>query len=178
MIVYQSTKKGFLQDASMGIEDIVRGRVNEQLHIDVKPGSSEYESWKNSLGNAMFHVMNTDKIPDDAGVAIEYSIPRTKNRIDFVVTGQDEQGNDKVIIVELKQWTDIQMTDKDAMVLTRFKQGPSEELHPSYQAWSYSTLLNGFNATVYEEKIGLEPCAYLHNHVDKDVIQNSFYQGY
>ena len=178
MIVYQSTKKGFLQDSSDRIEDIIRDRVREKLFIDVKPGSSEYESWKNSLGNAMHHVMNTDKIPDDSGVAIEYSIPRSKNRIDFIVTGEDDNGREKVVIIELKQWTDIEITEKDAMVLTRFKQGPSEELHPSYQAWSYSTLLYGFNATVYEEGIGLEPCAYLHNYVDQNVITNTFYGDY
>lgn len=178
MIVYQTTKKGFLTDASNGIEDIVRASVKEKLHIDVKPGSSEYESWKNSLGNAMNHVMNTEKIPDDAGVAIEYSIPRTKNRIDFIITGQDDNGDEKVVIIELKQWSEIQTTDKDAMVVTRFKQGLSEELHPSYQAWSYSSLLYGFNATVYEEKIGLEPCAYLHNHVNDGSILSPFYNDY
>ena len=89
MIVYQSTKQGFLKDASSGIEDIVRECVRKKLSIDVKPGSSEYDSWRNSLGNAMHHVLNTDKIPDDSGVAIEYSIPRSKNRIDFLITGED-----------------------------------------------------------------------------------------
>ncbi len=178
MIVYQSTKKGFLEDSSSGIEDIIRGCVREKLNIDVKPGSSEYDSWKNSLGNAMHHVLNTDKIPDDSGVAIEYSIPRSKNRIDFLITGEDDRGHERIVIIELKQWTDIQLTDKDAIVQTRFKQGLSEELHPSYQAWSYSTLLYGFNATVYEEGIGLEPCAYLHNYIDKNVITNTFYGDY
>jgi len=178
MIVYQSTKLGFLNDASNGIEDVVRARVKEKLNIDIQVGSSEYNSWKNSLGDAMYKVMQTDKIPDDSGVAIEYSIPRTKNRIDFIITGEDEYGKEKVVIIELKQWTDIQKTDKDAVVVTRFKSGPSEELHPSYQAWSYSTLLYGFNATVYEEKIGLEPCAYLHNHIDKDVVLSPFYSDY
>ena len=178
MIVYQSTKLGFLEDASNGIEDIVRNRVKEKLNINIQVGSSEYNSWKNSLGDAMYKVMQTDKIPDDSGVAIEYSIPRTKNRIDFIITGEDAEGKEKVVIIELKQWDNIQKTDKDAIVLTRFKSGPSEELHPSYQAWSYATLLYGFNATVYEEKIGLEPCAYLHNHIDDDVILNNSYNDY
>lgn len=178
MIVYQSTKAGFLEDASNGIEDAIRERVREKLNIDIKVGSSEYNSWKNSLGDAMYKVLQTEKIPADAGVAIEYSIPRTKNRIDFVITGEDGEGKEKVVIIELKQWTEIEKTSKDAVVVTRFKSGLSEELHLSYQAWSYSTLLYGFNATVYEEKIGLEPCAYLHNHIDEDVILNSFYEGY
>ena len=62
MIVYQETKSGFLEDASNGIEDKIRDGVKEKLHIDIKPGSSEYESWRNSLGRAMYHVMNTDRI--------------------------------------------------------------------------------------------------------------------
>lgn len=177
MIVYSSTKQGFLKDASL-IEDIIRSKVKEKLDIDIKPESSEYNSWRNSLGNAMSHVMNTNKIPDDVCVAIEYSIPRTKNRIDFIITGQDENDKEYVIIIELKQWTDIRITDKDAIVITRFKSGLSEEEHPSYQAWSYSTLLYGFNATVYEEGINLVPCAYLHNCVDTSVIKNEFYSDY
>ncbi len=176
MIVYQTTKEGFLEDVSNGcIEDIIRESVKKRLNKNV--GNNEYISWKNSLGS-MYHVINNELIPNDSGIAIEYSIPRTKNRIDFIITGQDEKGNDKVIIIELKQWTDIQLTEKDAIVLTRFQQGQSEELHPSYQAWSYSSLLLGFNATVYNENIGLEPCAYLHNHVDNDVVKNLCYEDY
>ncbi|MCK5392804.1 MAG: DUF2075 domain-containing protein [Candidatus Omnitrophica bacterium] len=178
MIVYQSTKQGFLKDSSSGIEDIIRECVRDKINIDVKPGSSEYNSWKNSLGNAMHHVLNTNKIPDDSGVAIEYSIPRSKNRIDFLITGEDELHRERIIIIELKQWTDIQLTDKDAIVQTRFRQGLSNALHPSYQAWSYATLLYGFNATVYEEEIKLEPCTYLHNYIDNNTVSNTFYSEY
>jgi DUF2075 family protein len=64
------------------------------------------------------------------------------------------------------------------MVGTRFRQGLSEELHPSYQAWSYSKLLKGFNAEIYDNLIDVQPCAYLHNQVDKDVVNNDFYKNY
>lgn len=86
MIIYSSTKIGFLKDVSSGaIEDIIRKSVKEKLNRRV--GDSEYNSWRNSLGNAMFHVMNTEKIPDTCGVAIEYVIPRSDNRIDFYCNG-------------------------------------------------------------------------------------------
>ena len=179
MIVYQSTKLGFLEDASNGIEDVIRDQVKEKLNINVQVGSSEYNSWKNSLGDAMYKVMQTSTIPDDSGVAIEYSIPRTKNRIDFLITGQDDHGHEKVVVIELKQWTNTRLTDKDAMVEATFRYGHiSEELHPSYQAWSYTTLLNGFNATVYNEGIQLESCSYLHNEIDDSVIKHDFYKSY
>lgn len=178
MIVYRSTKREFLTDASSGIEDKVRAQVYKKLFIDIKPGSGEYESWKNSLGNAMYHVLNTPQIPDDAGIAIEYAIPGTKNRVDIMITGEDAQGKETVVIIELKQWTQIERTEKDAMVRTRFRSGMSEELHPSYQAYSYASLLYDFNAVVYQDDIGLQPCAYLHNHVDEDVILHDAYKSY
>ena len=178
MIVYQNTRNGFLKDASNGIEDIIRLNLKEKLNINIKPESSEYLSWKNSLGNAMFHVMNHDQIPEDLGVAIEYKIPRTKNRIDFIITGLDENQKEKIIVIELKQWSDIRITDKDALVITFFKSGLREEIHPSYQAWSYCNLLKGFNTTIYKEMIDLKPCAYLHNSSSREVIANEFYKDY
>lgn len=178
MIVYQSTKQQFLADAANGIEDIVREEVVQKLGLHIQVGGSEYNSWKNSLGNYMFHVMNSDTIPDDAVVAVEYSIPRTKNRIDFIVSGLDENQEEKIIIIELKQWSDIGITQKDAVVSTRYQYGEQETTHPSYQAWSYSTLLNNFNEVVYTEKIGLVPCAYLHNHQDNNTVTNDFYSQY
>lgn len=178
MIVYQSTKKGFLLDVSDNcIEDIIRDAVEDRLKINIKVGSSEYNSWKNSM-NPIYHVLNTDDIPNDAGVSIEYRIKQTGKRIDFFLTGQDEHGVDHAILIELKQWQDVSVTEKDGLVTTRFKHGVSEEPHPSYQAWSYSTFLTGFNEVVYSEDIRLKPCAYLHNHSDNQTITNEFYAEY
>jgi DUF2075 family protein len=178
MIVYQATKQQFLADAANGIEDIIHEQVAIKLGMKVQVNGSEYNSWKNSLGNYMYHVMNTVALPDDVTVAVEYSIPRTKNRIDFIVAGLDEKKEEKVVIIELKQWADVAVTTKDAVVTTRFQHGITETTHPSYQAWSYSTLLNNFNEVVYAEKIGLIPCAYLHNHQDNNTVSNNFYVEY
>jgi len=176
MIVYQSSKKNFLSNvADECIEDIIRDTV--KLRLNMKVGESEYNSWKGSL-NYMYHVLNSIDIPDDAGVAIEYRIPQTAKRIDFFLTGQDENGIDHAILIELKQWQEVNITDKDALITTRFKHGLSEEPHPSYQVWSYSTFLSGFNEVVYNEDIRLKPCVYLHNHTDNQTITNEFYGDY
>jgi uncharacterized protein len=45
------------------------------------------------------------------------------------------------VIIELKQWQEAKMTDKDGIVETRFEHGNKETNHPSYQAWSYAMLL-------------------------------------
>lgn len=176
MIVYKKSKREFLLDIEdFIIEDIVRENVYNKLRKRV--ADNEYRSWKHSL-QQMANVLRSDIIPTDAGIAIEYNIHQTNNRIDFIVSGQDETGIEHAVLIELKQWDIIQMTTKDAMVRTRFQHGFSDELHPSYQAWSYSSLLHGFSETVYTESIQLKPCAYLHNCVDLSVILNPFYSEY
>ena len=39
-------------------------------------------------------LLSGNDIPDSAGIAIEYSIPSTQNRIDFIITGQNENNED------------------------------------------------------------------------------------
>ena len=73
MIAYKATKDQFLKDAPT-IEDKIRRGVKEKIGIDIKVESSEYNSWKNSIGNAMFHVINNSKLPDQAEIAIEYQL--------------------------------------------------------------------------------------------------------
>lgn len=178
MIVYKKTKKEFLNDVLVSdneIEDIITDAVKNTLNKKI--GKSEYTSWKNSL-NEMSKVLYSDAIPDDVTICIEYNIPRTNNRIDIIVCGQDSSGIDKVIIIELKQWSTSEITSKDAIVKTALGGSIKETIHPSYQAWSYVKLLEGFNKTVYDNNINLIPCAYLHNYKSDDILTNEFYKDY
>ena len=92
MLAYLASKEQFLKDAPT-IEDIVAAEVKKNLFISV--GNSEYQSWRNSLGNAMSHVMLDPGIPGDAAVAIEYRLNGRKFRIDFLIAGQDDSGRVK-----------------------------------------------------------------------------------
>lgn len=145
-----------------------------QFATNKKTNKSEINSWINSL-QYMDRVLNDKEIPNDAGVSIEYHLPQTSKRIDFILTGTDQYSRDTAILIELKQWQQAQLTNSDAIVITRFKHGLHETLHPSYQAWSYKRLLEDFNATVQEEHIQLYPCAYLHNYEEDGIITSDFY---
>ena len=48
-------------------------------------------------------TLNDSDIPKDAGVAIEYNIPQTSKRVDFLISGYGLNGKGNVVIVELKQ---------------------------------------------------------------------------
>ncbi|MDP3996777.1 MAG: DUF2075 domain-containing protein [bacterium] len=176
MIIYSATKSGFQGDImSNKIGQVILDKYRDTTGKNT--GVSELNSWTNSL-QFMDRVLNDNSIPGDAGISIEYHIPRSSKRIDFIITGLSSTKEESVIIIELKQWQKAEITEKDAIVTTYFKHGEKETPHPSYQAWSYKRLLEDYNQTVEEENIQLFPCAYLHNYEDDDVISNVFYKEY
>jgi len=160
MLAYLATKDQFLLDAP-SIEDKVKAEVKRKLGHNV--GDAEYSSWRNSLGNAMYHAMNTSEIPGDAGVAIEYRVNGRAFRIDFMLSGKNSAGKESLVIIELKQWTDIQFSDLAEHVRTILGGGLRDTPHPSYQAWSYLSHLKMYNEYIYETGVSVSACAYLHN---------------
>ena len=173
MLAYLATKDQFLQDAPT-IEDIVKEAVKRNLGHSV--GDSEFASWRNSLGNAMYHALNTPEIPGDAGVAVEYRVNGRAFRIDFMLSGQNHHGKESLIIIELKQWTDIEISDFAEHVRTFLGGGLRDTPHPSYQAWSYLSHLKMYNEYIYENEVSVNACAYLHNCVDSTVVNSSLYE--
>jgi uncharacterized protein len=176
MIVYQSNKRRFLDDAfTKDIEEVILAAFKASTGGGVS--RAELRSWKESL-LAVAKVLNDDAIPGDCGVAIEYGIPQTSKRVDLMLSGANAEQIEQLVIVELKQWESARRTDRDGVVGTRFAQGEAEVSHPSYQAWSYASLLANFNEAVYESDVGLRPCAYLHNYADDGVLTDRFYAHY
>ena len=174
MIVYSGTKKQFVDDVRQNrIHQVIQNEFRRQLSRSV--GESEIASWRNSLLH-MSNVLVDQEIPDNSGVSIEYHIPLTSKRIDFILTGKNADRQDTAVIVELKQWSSAKLTAKDGIVNTFLGGGERETSHPSYQAWTYAALIEDFNETVRQECIALVPCAYLHNMDSADAINDPFYQ--
>ena len=173
MIVYHASKKRFLDDVFNGTiaDDIDNAFV---VHLGRHTSPNEILSWKNSMMH-IYKVVNTDEIPDESDVAVEYQIPLTSKRIDFIISGLDGSGKENIVIIELKQWEHAGLSEKPGIVQTRFQHGESETAHPSYQAWSYAYMLENFNETVRNRDITLSPCAFLHNYQDDGIISNTFY---
>jgi DUF2075 family protein len=173
MIVYLATKAAFRDDIfSNQIEkkvlDVFKGKLGRSV------GDSELASWRNSLP-FMDRVLEDAEIPQSTGVAIEFNIPQSSKRIDFILTGTGSDGKGTAVIIELKQWEIAKATTKDAVVSTFLGGCQREVNHPSYQAWSYAMLIEDFNETVRLDPIHLRPCAYLHNCESSSVIHAPFY---
>ena len=126
----------------------------------------------------MYKVINTSDIPDNSTIAIEYQIPLTSKRIDFIISGIDERKQPNMVIIELKQWEHAKLSNKSGIIQTHFQHGESETAHPCYQAWSYAYMLQNYNETIREHHIQLLPCAFLHNYQEDHIISNECYSEY
>ncbi|MCI5631280.1 MAG: DUF2075 domain-containing protein [Bacilli bacterium] len=164
MIVYNETKAKFQSDVFNGV--IAKNIENLFDKLGINGGQlSEYRSWKESLPR-MSTIIADNRIDDNVNVAIEFQIPLTSKRVDFMIGGRNEN-SDHIVVIELKQWEKCHATNRENVV-NAFTGGANRDVaHPSQQAYSYAKLIENFNESVQEENIELNPCAYLHNYEEK-----------
>jgi DUF2075 family protein len=165
VIVYTNTIKNFNHDVDDGI-------IAEKVKYELEKRNinnnnvSEFKSWDSSL-LYMKNVLNDDAINQDLHVAIEYQIPATSKRVDFIVSGKDDNNRSHVVIIELKQWEEARKTSREDLVTTYLAGSNRAVTHPSYQAYSYAKTIEHYNEYVQKEKIDLHPCCYLHNYKEE-----------
>jgi len=102
----------------------------------------------------MAHVMLDPGIPEDAVVAIEYRLNGRKFRIDFLVAGLNDTGRESLVIVELKQWTDVKFSALQDHVRT-FVVGPNEMLctlriKPTRMRHIFASSTNTYMRTIFK----------------------------
>lgn len=162
MIIYQNSVTGFQSDVDNNqIADKIEQEFIEKIGHTVSP--SEKSSWNNSLYR-MGTIVRLSKLPDTCWILIEYNIPSTSKRIDFLICGHDQHNQKNFIIVELKQWEKATTTDMPYLVNTFIHGNYHDVAHPSYQAYSYKHFLCDMSTAVYEKNIHPYSCAYLHNY--------------
>lgn len=165
MIVYSANKHLFVQDVKTGI---IASKILDLLRKKGLSGGQEreFESWHNSM-KFMRDIVDDSEIDDDVQIAIEYNIPQTSKRVDFIIIGADARDKENIVIVELKQWSRAEVVDDDMHFSVRTYVANDKRIvcHPSYQAYSYSRFLNNYSQAIHERNIHLIPCAYLHNYL-------------
>lgn len=180
MLVYEGIKSGFIEDVDLGIiADKIRNKYIEV--VKRRPSAPEFNSWKNSM-QYMRGVLSDNEIPNNTGIAIEYNIPPTGCRIDFMMSGYNKDKSN-VVIIELKQWdkaTEVGQMDGIYKVNTYTGGGLRDVNHPSYQAMTYANLIKDYNESVQLKDINVIPCAYLHNYYfeNDDTLLSNNYKEY
>lgn len=165
MIVYNSNKKQFVLDVRTNV--IATKIFNLISQKGLCAGQDrEFAAWQNSM-QFMRNIVDDAEIDDEVQVAIEYNIPQTSKRVDFIIIGANKKGEDNIVIVELKQWTKAEIVDDDMHFCVRTYVANNNRIvcHPSYQAYSYSRFIGNYSQVVHTNNINLVPCAYLHNYL-------------
>jgi DUF2075 family protein len=178
MVVYKNSAGGFCSDVETNqIADCIEQGYKKSFGRKANP--SEKSSWINSM-SFMERIVRKSEVAKDCGILIEYNIPATSKRIDFIIAGHDNNQNKKFVIVELKQWQLAHQTSKDGVVTTILNGGERETPHPSYQAYSYKLFLEDYNENIYSGNISPYSCAYLHNYKEKnpDPLKAEIYEKY
>lgn len=169
MIIYQETKKDFL-------EDVYQDRIARKILEKFNAGNSEKEAWIDAAHH-MANILMDDRFPNDITVAMEFKLYNTAMRIDFIVTGLNEAKKNAMIVIEFKRWEKVKVViDRDDMV----ELGPRNiRQHLSYQALGYVKVIKNFYVAAEDEKMEIIPCSCLHRYERKqtdDDITNEHYK--
>lgn len=167
MLAYHKTYQGFCADIN---HNRIIQEIQTALHRNFAP--SELKAFKFSL-QCVKNALGNIEVPDEAQVGIEYKVPLTNKRIDFLLAGEDDKGNRNVVIVELKQWQKVTHTEMNDIVLL----GTRQAVHPSWQAYSYGATISNFNEYVDKNNVRIYTCTFLHDYDDQyeQEIRNEVY---
>lgn len=152
-------------------EDVTYNVLAEKLadafrdHYQRSASKSEVSSWQQSFN----FLKNSFEVADlaEQRIVIEYELPYSSRRIDVLLFGCSPSGQDEIVLIELKQWSNDGVMDSDAEgnVNVRFAPGIKEVPHPSWQVEGYHFDLQDFLHVFQDEHAPvLSSCAYCHNY--------------
>jgi uncharacterized protein len=150
-------------------DDVTNARLVPKLITSFKeafgwePGEGEKSAWRNSLEKARNLIVSAKL--HDRGVLLEYVLPASDRRLDFLISGRDAAGRESAVVIELKQWTETHPSPLPTAVETKFHGTPVDHLHPSVQVGQYHEYLQDFQAVFHGgDAVLLNSCAFLHNY--------------
>ena len=178
MIVYNDIKRLLVNDVK---DNSIADKILDAIKMrGLNAGhEKEYSSWQNSM-QFMRNIVDDSEIDDEVRICIEYNIPLTSKRVDFIIAGAAKAGNENIVIVELKQWQKAEVVADDMHYCVKTFIANTDRIvcHPSYQAYSYSCFLKNYSQSLTDESINLVPCAYLHNYQPeyRQTLSNPIYK--
>lgn len=160
MQLYAGTSKDFIVDAT-------RNAIATKLEhaflstFRFKPSIQEVHSWEISLSQ-MAHVLERGNFSDH-GVLLEYQLPLSSRRLDCMVTGHSENDHPYSVIIELKQWSEVEESNAEDCVTAWIAGKNRDLLHPSRQVGQYEEYLRDMHSVFADGDVNLRSCAFLHN---------------
>ncbi|MBC5765126.1 DNA/RNA helicase domain-containing protein [Ramlibacter albus] len=160
MQLYAGSSTDFVSQTT---RNAIAGRL-QQAFVDAfhfKPSPHEVQSWQNSLFR-MASVLEKGAF-EDHGILLEYQLPLSSKRLDCMITGHDTAGKANSVVVELKQWSEVEESNADGCVTTWVAGRKRDVLHPSQQVGQYEQYLRDMHSVFSSGDVDISSCAYLHN---------------
>lgn len=166
MLIYKAASEKFISD--------IRENKLTEIMADAfavfygrKPHPSEANSWQNSLSRVR-DLLELSALKD-VNVALEYEVPYTPYRIDCLLFGKDENHNENIVLLELKQWTEVEALEDEGNFVETYTGGASRVVpHPSEQIQKYTEYLTKLVQEFDNQPpLTLFSCAYCHNYQKK-----------
>ncbi len=164
MRLYEGTVGEFKE---LVLQNEVANRIaaSYERHYRRRVGQPEYRSWQQSL-NFLRNSFEYAGLAENT-LIIEYELPYSTRRIDVLLFGRDQHNDDSVVLIELKQWSNENVSDcpSEGNIIVDYGRFWKEQAHPSLQVQGYHYDLKDF-LTVFGDKpgIALDSCAYCHNY--------------
>ncbi len=165
MRLYEGTTQQFVEDTIQNqIADKLRNSYED--YYGRRVGTGEFSSWTNSL-QFVKNLIERNSLLDNM-IVLEYELPYANERIDCILFGSGTDAKENVVVIELKQWSNVQDCDIEGNIITVLGGSPRMTAHPSFQVRGYHCYLKGF-VQVFDESpdIELSSCAYCHNYSRK-----------
>lgn len=153
-------------------EDVIYNRIADKIaekfkeYYNRQAPKSEFRAWNNSLPK-LKEVLDVANLLQNK-IIVEYELPFQKNsRIDVILFGRNELGEDNIVIIELKQWSNdsVEDSEDEGNVIVDFGQFKKPQIHPSLQVEGYYWHLKDY-MTIFDENRPalLSACVYCHNY--------------
>ncbi|MDQ2817456.1 MAG: DUF2075 domain-containing protein [Candidatus Eremiobacteraeota bacterium] len=143
----------------------IAAKLNENFKalFSYQPPISELRSWRNSLQALAVQIMYANL--RDNGIILEMQMPLTSARLDCLLTGRNGSGNERAVIIELKQWEKASNSNIDECVETFLAGKVRTVPHPCVQVQHYRQYLTDTHSAFNDQPnpIGLASCSFLHN---------------
>jgi DUF2075 family protein len=162
MRLYEGTTQQFIEDA---FQNRLPTKLSQafELYYGRRTSPGEISSWTNSL-QFVKNLLERNTLLNDY-IVVEYELPYSTRRIDVMLFGNSTTQQNNVVVMELKQWSEVDDSEIEGNIMTAIGGGKGLHVHPSIQVREYHNYLRDFvGAFEGEQPLNLSSCVYCHNY--------------
>lgn len=174
-VLYRESQAQFIRDVERNI--VYQKMQHCAQQCGIHSAENEIASWTNNAPHISTLLLSAGVT--DSYVTFEFLVPFSRKRIDCMIYGRGEGGEENAIHIELKQWSNKTVgeadsegnfTADDAVFNVEAFTGRANRIvaHPSQQVKGYQGYLSNFIEVISRQEVSLTGLAYCYNYIKND----------